>query len=81
MPLKSKSRTTTRGSRRPGPARTDGCARRLPRKRPPTHPGEMLLDEFLTRARARNPNARSAGFSRFLPPERRHYEHARTVRA
>ena len=47
MPLKSKSRTTTIGSRRPGRAGTDGCARRLPRKRPPTHPGEMLLDEFL----------------------------------
>ena len=37
MPSKSKSRTTTdpRGGRR------------LPTKRPPTHPGEMLLEEFL----------------------------------
>ena len=33
MPTKSKSRTTT--------------SRRLPKKRPPTHPGEMLLEEFL----------------------------------
>jgi addiction module HigA family antidote len=36
MPTKSKSRTTTK----PG-------TRRLPRKRPPTHPGEMLLEEFV----------------------------------
>ena len=37
MPSRSKSQTTT--SRRVG--------RRLPKKRPPTHPGEMLLEEFL----------------------------------
>jgi antitoxin HigA-1 len=36
MPTRSKSRTITE----PGPAR-------LPRKRPPTHPGEMLLEEFV----------------------------------
>lgn len=36
MPTKSKSPTTTRGG-----------GRRLPRKRPPTHPGEMLLEEFV----------------------------------
>ncbi len=34
MPTKSKSPTTTSG-------------RRLPRKRPPTHPGEMLFEEFV----------------------------------
>ena len=37
MPGKSKSRTTTK----------PGVGRRLPKKRPPTHPGEMLLEEFL----------------------------------
>lgn len=36
MPTRSRSRTTTR----PGPGR-------LPRGRPPTHPGEMLLEEFV----------------------------------
>lgn len=36
MPSRSKSRTTTKGG-----------GRRLPRKRPPTHPGEMLLEEFV----------------------------------
>lgn len=35
MPRKSKSQTTTRPEHR------------LPSKRPPTHPGEMLLEEFL----------------------------------
>lgn len=37
MPMTSKSRTTTEGK----------VAHRLPRHRPPTHPGEMLLEEFL----------------------------------
>ncbi len=37
MPTKSKSRITTSKS----------VARRLPRNRPPTHPGEMLLEEFV----------------------------------
>jgi len=37
MPTKSKSQTTTEKS----------VGRRLPLKRPPTHPGEMLLEEFL----------------------------------
>jgi addiction module HigA family antidote len=37
MPAKSKSQTTTE--------RTAG--RRLPRHRPPTHPDEMLLEEFI----------------------------------
>lgn len=39
MPTKSKSRTTIK--QRPL------VARRLPAARPPTHPGEMLLEEFL----------------------------------
>lgn len=42
MPRKSKSRTTTKS--------TGGkplVERRLPTDRPPTHPGEMLLEEFL----------------------------------
>ena len=37
MPTRSKSRTTT----------DPRVGRRLPTKRPPTHPGEMLLEEFL----------------------------------
>ncbi|MBN4072000.1 HigA family addiction module antidote protein [bacterium AH-315-F18] len=49
MPTKSKSRTTTRGggkkSRRGG--QHPLVSRRLPTNRPPTHPGEMLLEEFL----------------------------------
>jgi addiction module HigA family antidote len=44
MRTKSKSRTTTsRGGRGSAPL----VERRLPTKRPPTHPGEMLLEEFL----------------------------------
>ena len=43
MPTTSKSLTTTKRAR--GPHRLVG--RRLPRKLPPTHPGEMLLEEFL----------------------------------
>lgn len=39
MPTQSKSRTITR--------RRSLVARRLPRDRPPTHPGEMLFEEFL----------------------------------
>ena len=49
MRTMSKSRTTTRKrafSREAG--RTKGLVgRRLPRYRPPTHPGEMLVEEFL----------------------------------
>jgi addiction module HigA family antidote len=30
-----------------GPSRNSAVARRLPARRPPTHPGEMLLEEFL----------------------------------
>ncbi len=37
MPTKSKSQTTINGV----------VGRRLPRKRPPTHPGEMLFEEFI----------------------------------
>lgn len=37
MPTRSKSSITTRQEVR----------RRLPKQRPPTHPGEMLLEEFL----------------------------------
>ena len=40
MPTTSKSRTTTK---RPAAL----VQRRLPTHRPPTHPGEMLLEEFL----------------------------------
>ena len=42
MPTTSKSRTTTKGSTGKPLVR-----RRLPTHRPPTHPGEMLLEEFL----------------------------------
>ena len=42
MPTTSKSRTITKAPR----AHTL-VARRLPTHRPPTHPGEMLLEEFL----------------------------------
>jgi addiction module HigA family antidote len=38
MPTKSKSQITTEG----------GGGRRLPRRRPPTHPGEMLFEEFIS---------------------------------
>ena len=44
MPSRSKSRITTSGAA----VRAVGQAtRRLPTHRPPTHPGEMLLEEFL----------------------------------
>lgn len=49
MPTRSKSRTTTnrRELTRPGIPSRDMVGRRLPRNRPPTHPGEMLIEEFL----------------------------------
>jgi antitoxin HigA-1 len=49
MPTKSRSRTTTDlPSMRETPLGPDRLvARRLPTHRPPTHPGEMLLEEFL----------------------------------
>lgn len=40
MPTKSKSLITTKGA--------PLVQRRLPTHQPPTHPGEMLLEEFLT---------------------------------
>lgn len=42
MPTTSKSRTTTKAA-----SVTPLVQRRLPTHRPPTHPGEMLLEEFL----------------------------------
>jgi len=49
MPTKSKSQITT--SRHQPCAKPRGLAlvstRRLPRHRPPTHPGQMLIEEFL----------------------------------
>ena len=49
MPMMSKSQTSTEEGpatrRRDG--RSDLAGRRLPSERPPTHPGEMLLEEFL----------------------------------
>ena len=46
MRSKSKSRTTTNPAAR-GASRGGCYGARLPRLRPPTHPGEMLLEEFL----------------------------------
>jgi addiction module HigA family antidote len=49
MQTKSRSQTTTKSQ--PPKKLVSGSdrlvARRLPRHRPPTHPGEMLLEEFL----------------------------------
>jgi addiction module HigA family antidote len=42
MPKRLKSSITTKSQ-----ARGELVARRLPRHRPPTHPGQMLRDEFL----------------------------------
>ncbi|MFY9608922.1 MAG: HigA family addiction module antitoxin [Blastocatellia bacterium] len=47
MQTKSRSRTTTNPSARSGKPSSPVPARRLPAKRPPTHPGEMLFEEFL----------------------------------
>ena len=44
MPTKSRSRTTISSRREEGREVVRG---RLPWNRPPTHPGEMLLEEFL----------------------------------
>lgn len=49
MATRSRSRTTTKrqaAERRPVRSRAL-VGRRLPRRRPPTHPGEMLLEEFV----------------------------------
>jgi antitoxin HigA-1 len=49
MQTKSRSQTTTKSQ--PAPKRAHGGGRpgerRLPKHLPPTHPGEMLLEEFL----------------------------------
>jgi addiction module HigA family antidote len=49
MQTKSRSQTTTKSQppKEPVPGGYPLVARRLPRHRPPTHPGEMLLEEFL----------------------------------
>jgi antitoxin HigA-1 len=47
MPTKSKSRTTTKGRAVPPSRSRDRVERLLPQMRPPTHPGEMLFEEFL----------------------------------
>jgi len=44
MSMKSKSRTTTE---RAAQRRRSSLGRRLPTELPPTHPGEMLLEEWL----------------------------------
>ena len=49
MPTRSKSPTTTerRPAHRARSRRAALVGRRLPRHRPPTHPGQMLLEEFI----------------------------------
>lgn len=47
MQTKLRSRTITKPRSRHGKPSQPLVARRLPAKRPPTHPGEMLLEEFL----------------------------------
>lgn len=49
MPTKSKSPTITKrcATVRKRARRGERAGRRLPRLRPPTHPGEMLLEEFV----------------------------------
>ena len=49
MPTKLKSQTTTerRSAQRRATRKDVPVARRLPSERPPTHPGEMLLEDFL----------------------------------
>ena len=49
MPKTSKSRTTTRPRRAVShpPWFRNRSAGRLPKHRPPTHPGEMLMEEFI----------------------------------
>ena len=47
MQTKSKSRITTNSELSRGKASKSLLSRRLPAKRPPTHPGEMLFEEFL----------------------------------
>lgn len=47
MQSKSKSRITTNSDPSRGKPSKGLLSRRLPAKRPPTHPGEMLVEEFL----------------------------------
>lgn len=47
MPMKLKSSTTTEGNGSIGERYPELVGGRLPCERPPTHPGEMLLEEFL----------------------------------
>jgi addiction module HigA family antidote len=47
MPSKLRSQTTTKLRSRQGKSSRGLVTRRLPAKRPPTHPGEMLQEEFL----------------------------------
>ena len=47
MQTKSRSRTTTEPPSSKVTLAQDGFVARLPTHRPPTHPGEMLLEEFL----------------------------------
>ena len=49
MPTTSRSRTITRaeGHSRTAMRTGRGVSRRIPRDRPPTHPGEMLLGELV----------------------------------
>jgi addiction module HigA family antidote len=47
MRNKSKSSTITKQASLREKWLTVGVARRLPKDRPPTHPGEMLLEEFV----------------------------------
>ena len=47
MQTKSKSRTITNTRARRLKKPQQVSARRLPSKRPPTHPGEMLFEEFI----------------------------------
>lgn len=47
MPTMSRSQTTTRGRREHPRRDREMVSRLLPTHRPPTHPGEMLLEEFL----------------------------------
>ena len=47
MRTKSKSRTITEKRSQRGKSSQFPVARRLPTNRPPTHPGTMLLEEFL----------------------------------
>ncbi len=49
MPTKLRSRTITKKQAAAGKhgRSQELVGRRLPRQRPPTHPGEMLLEEFL----------------------------------